>query len=167
MVLKRSSGHKQYHPQAQHPLWITSYTSSGGQPSLREHSLRKQGYVRARRCKLLSNITRFVFKQFSSTSPLYVRKNRLQRNISMYVSYSCNSGTSVQWINQTPPLKNQHKPTILGDERRVYRVGDVQETADLLGSRSQSPLSRIVEFHAMELPAFMVFPDIRSSSQLT
>ena len=56
VVLKRSSGHKRYPPQVQHPLRITSGASSRGQPSLNEHLLRKQGYVRVRRCKFLTNI---------------------------------------------------------------------------------------------------------------
>ena len=64
VVLKRSSDHKRYPPQVQHPLRITSCTSSRGQFSLSEHSLRKQGHVRVRRCKFLSNTPHFAFTQF-------------------------------------------------------------------------------------------------------
>ena len=50
------SGHKRHPSQVQHPLRITSCACSRGQPSLNEHPLRNQAYVRVRRCNFFSSI---------------------------------------------------------------------------------------------------------------
>ena len=126
MVLKRSSGHTQYPSQVQHPLWITSCTSSRGQSSLKKQTHRESKAVRG-----LGDANFFRkshVRMLESTN-----NSRGKRQI--YMRYYCIS-TAVLGINQTPTSLNQHNITLAGDERCVDRVDDLQEATDSLGSRS-------------------------------
>ena len=97
--------------------------SSRGQPSLKEHSLRTQGYARVRRRKL---------------SNPYVRKHSPREEETNHLRYYCTAIQRYKESIKTSPLQNQHITTLVDGEKWVNSVSTIYRKQRILSTPDRS-----------------------------
>ena len=153
-VLKRSNSHKRYPPQVQHPLRITTCTSSRGQPSLSEHSLQKQGFMCGCGDVYLFRIS---LNLFSSNFHVYHPKTQSTEENTNHLRYYCTAYSSTRYQSRHHPFKDSITPhsfsvLTMNIKQRIFFAPVCHQP--LRGAPSH------------QAPRSMAFPDIDSFSQL-